>query len=574
MAASYQSNTAHNVIVRWVLDLKMKNIPIHYNTLLHRFSAGWFVLLAILHISFASQAQFVTDDFEGNGNISTWYGDDCAMDTAFANPHPQGLNASTTVLRYHDQGGQYANVRFDIPGNFDLTAQQLFSFKIYVPSSGLTGTAPNQVSLKLQNGVLGNPWSTQCEIIKPLQLNQWQTISFDFANDPYINLNPNSLPPLQRTDFNRVVIQVNGENNSFQVLAFIDDILFNGTPPTPSPYTQLVWSDEFNGNGLIDTSKWFHQTQLPAGGSWYNGEIQHYTNRLNNSYVANGALHIVAKKENFTAQGHTKSHTSARLNSKFAFTYGRVEVRAMLPTGIGTWPAIWMLGKNIDENGAYWDINGFGTTPWPACGEIDIMEHWGDNQNFVQSAMHTPSSFGGTINKGGQTIATASTAFHVYTLEWSPNKMVFSVDNRVHYTYDPPVKNASTWPFTGDQYLLLNIAIQPNILPAFTESTMLVDYVRVYQLDATSVADIVRPQGLRVYPNPTREQLTIELPLLISGPISVQLFNAQGQLLRSEQHLPTEQRLQFDALENLPAGLYFVQLQVDGRNYVARFHKV
>lgn len=535
--------------------------------------ANWFVFLAILHVSFTSQAQFISDDFEGNGNITSWYGDDCALNTGFANPQPHGLNTSATVLRYHDQGGQYANVRFDVSINIDFSTQQTFSLKIYVPNSGITGNAPNQVSLKLQNGSSPTPWSTQSEIIKPILLNQWQTITFDFANDPYVNLDPNSLPPIQRADFNRVVIQINGENNAFQVLAYLDDILFNGTPPTPSPYTQLVWADEFNGSGPLDTSKWFHQTQLPAGGSWYNGEIQHYTNRLTNSYVADGALHIVAKKENFTAQGHTKTHTSARLNSKFAFTNGRVEVRAKLPTGIGTWPAIWMLGKNIDENGGYWDINGFGNTPWPACGEIDIMEHWGENQNFVQSAMHTPSSFGGTINKGGQVIPTASSAFHVYALEWSPTMMVFSVNNRIHYTYDPTVKNASTWPFTTDQYLLLNIAIQPNILPSFTQSEMLVDYVRIYQLDVTGVAQIQNPKPLLTYPNPVNNKVTIELPGIFNQQISLRIFNAYGQLIRTEQRTTEVGFLLLEDLQTLPLGLYFVQIDVNGSYHFAKFIK-
>lgn len=104
-----------------------------------------------------------------------------------------------------------------------------------------------------------------------------------------------------------------------------------------------------------------------------------------------------------------------------------MEVRAKLPTGSGTWPAIWMLGKNINEDGAYWDNEGFGTTNWPACGEIDIMEHWGSNQNFVQSAMHTPSSFGGTVNHGGQTILTASSEFHVYSLDWYEDKWCFEL---------------------------------------------------------------------------------------------------------------------------------------------------
>lgn len=243
----------------------------------------------------------------------------------------------------------------------------------------------------------------------------------------------------------------------------------------------LIWADEFDIDGALNSNNWFHQTQLPAGGNWYNNEIQHYTNRRDNSYVSDGTLKIVAKKESFTDQGYTKQYTSARLNSKFAFTYGRIEVRAKLPKGVGTWPAIWMLGKNINENGAYWDNEGFGTTNWPACGEIDVMEHWGTNQNFVQSAMHTSSSYGGTINHGGQTIATVSSQFHTYALEWTSEKMVFSVDDVVHYTYNPSPKDSSTWPFDVDQYILLNIALEPSIAESFVQSSMEIDYVRVYQ---------------------------------------------------------------------------------------------
>ncbi len=246
------------------------------------------------------------------------------------------------------------------------------------------------------------------------------------------------------------------------------------------PAGNLVWSDEFNGTGAIDSSKWFQQTQLINGVSWHNGEIQHYTNRQTNSFENNGSLNIVAIKETFTDQGQTKQYTSARLNSKFAFKYGRVEVRAKLPSGIGTWPAIWMLGKNIIETGAFWSST-FGTAYWPACGEVDIMEHWGSNQNYVQSAMHTPSSYGNTANLGGQVVATASSQFHVYTLDWTAEKMVFSVDGVVHYTYNPTVKNANTWPFDSEQYVLLNLAILPSISQNYTSSAMEVDYIRIYK---------------------------------------------------------------------------------------------
>ena len=202
---------------------------------------------------------------------------------------------------------------------------------------------------------------------------------------------------------------------------------------------------------------------------------------MENSYVSDGTLKIVAKKEEFTDQGHTKQYTSARLNSKYAFTYGTVEVRAKLPTGVGTWPAIWTLGQNINEPGAYWQTQGLGTTAWPACGEIDIMEHWGSNQNFVQSALHTPSSWGATENHGGQVIPTASTEFHVYKMDWNAQRMVFSVDDTEHYTYNPTVKNADTWPFDAPQYLLLNVAIAQGVDSEFSETQMEIDYVRIYE---------------------------------------------------------------------------------------------
>lgn len=431
-----------------------------------------------------SQPQIARDNFEGNSTISTWLGDDCIMDNNFINPYSTGINTSSKVLKYSDVGGQYANVRFDAGFNFNLSLNSKFSLKLYVPSSGITGNANNQISLKLQNGLLASPWETQCEIIKPIVLNQWQTITFDFATDPYINLNATSGNPILRTDFSRVVIQINGENNNSNVLAFIDDFLYEpDSSSTSSPFNNLVWSDEFDGNGAVNTSNWFYQTQLPNGSGWYNGELQHYTNQQSNSFVSNGVLNIVAKKETFTDQGQTKQFTSARLNSKFAFKYGRVEVRAKLPTGAGTWPAIWMLGKNINEPGGYWAPTN-GTTNWPACGEIDIMEHWGTNQNVISSAIHFPIN--GNLNVGqyvtnAQYKAGVSSDFHIYAVEWTEQKVVFSVDGINHLTYNPSVKNQYTWPFNAEQYILLNVAIEPSVSNSFVQSAMEVDYVRVYQ---------------------------------------------------------------------------------------------
>ncbi len=251
-------------------------------------------------------------------------------------------------------------------------------------------------------------------------------------------------------------------------------------------YSDLVWSDEFNTNGAVNSNNWFHQTQLPAGGSWYNNEEQHYTNLLTNSFVNAGMLNIVAKKENFTDQGITKEYTSARLNSKFAFKYGRIDVRAKLPIASGTWPAIWMLGKNINEPGGYFSSS-FGTTNWPACGEIDIMEHGifpSQSINYVQSTLHTPSSYGGSVNNGGTIASDLANNYHVYSLNWSPFQMSFLLDGVVYYTYNPSIKDATTWPFDNEQYILLNVALGgvAGIIPSnYTQSSMLIDYVRVYQ---------------------------------------------------------------------------------------------
>jgi beta-glucanase (GH16 family) len=233
-------------------------------------------------------------------------------------------------------------------------------------------------------------------------------------------------------------------------------------------------------NSYIDKSKWFQQTLLPNGDSWYNNEQQHYTDRLSNASIYEGHLEITARKEIFTDQGVTKQYTSARLNSKFAFTYGRVEVRAQVPEGQGTWPAIWMLPKDINEVGAYFYLQGYGAQSWPDSGEIDILEHWGRNQNYAQSAIHSRSSFGNTVNLGGQPVPTMSSQLHTYSVDWTPEKLTFSVDGNEHYTYQPSVKNEQTWPFNRDYYLLLNFAIEKDIDPSFTRNTFFIDYVRIF----------------------------------------------------------------------------------------------
>ncbi|SNR69646.1 glycoside hydrolase family 16 protein [Lutibacter flavus] len=234
-------------------------------------------------------------------------------------------------------------------------------------------------------------------------------------------------------------------------------------------FKDLVFSDEFDTDGSPDDSKWGYDIGRGDNG-WGNGEKQYYTNRSENVIIEEGMLKITAKRENYEGAEYTS--TRMLTEGKFDFTYGKVEVRAKLPIGEGTWPAIWMLGSNIRTAG------------WPACGEIDIMEHWGHNHGNVQSAMHTPSSFGNTTNHGAQYLADVSTQFHVYVVEWDDQEIVFSVDGKEHYKYSPALKNSETWPYTANQFLILNVAMGGSwfsIDPNFVASTLEIDYVRVYQ---------------------------------------------------------------------------------------------
>ncbi len=262
---------------------------------------------------------------------------------------------------------------------------------------------------------------------------------------------------------NRMVVRAIQGNNP--ALAWYHT--FTTTKPTQTAaedFTNLIWSDDFNTDGAPDSAKWGYD--LGAGG-WGNNELQNYTSSSSNVIVSGGTLKITAKAQ---ALG-TANYTSTRLKSqgKFQFKYGKVEVRAKLPVGGGTWPAIWMLGDNITSVG------------WPACGEIDIMEHKGNFPNVIYGSLHYPGHSGGNSNSNTTTISGASTDFHIYKAIWSSSSIQFFVDNVMYHYF----ANTSSVPFNADFFLLLNVAMGGDfggtIDPAFVQSTMEVDYVKVYQ---------------------------------------------------------------------------------------------
>lgn len=243
-------------------------------------------------------------------------------------------------------------------------------------------------------------------------------------------------------------------------------------------FNELVWHDEFEGEGTPDPAFWNYDLGTGQGG-WGNNEVQSYTNQSSNVRRSGGKLVIEANKNN-------GAWTSARIKTqgKFNFTYGRVEFRAKLPKGAGTWPALWMLGESITTKG------------WPACGEIDVMEHVGRDAGKIHGTLHTPSSYGNTVNTNSTVVSDYGDNFHVYAAEWTPEAIRFYVDNTLFYTYAPVNKDAATWPFNDPQFIIINLAMGGNwgsdpqyetngqkngIDPALTTARFEVDYVRVYQ---------------------------------------------------------------------------------------------
>ena len=227
----------------------------------------------------------------------------------------------------------------------------------------------------------------------------------------------------------------------------------------------LVFFDEFNTAGAPDVSKWGYDLGNGSGG-WGNNELQYYTNRTENVTISNGTLKITAKKENFSGFGYT----SARMLTKNKFTtkYGKIEARIKLPAGVGTWPAFWMLGYNIDAVG------------WPACGEIDIMEHKGSDQNRVYGTLHHPGHSGGNGDGATTIVSNSTTDFNIYAVEWTASLIKFSVNGNVFYSFN----NNSSLPFNQNFFIILNVAMGGTfggpVDPAFNSATMEIDYVRVY----------------------------------------------------------------------------------------------
>lgn len=235
---------------------------------------------------------------------------------------------------------------------------------------------------------------------------------------------------------------------------------------------QLVWNDEFDYEGLPDSTKWTAET---GGHGWGNNELQYYTaGRLENARVKDGMLEIEAHREKMEGMDYSSARLITR--GKGNWQYGKIEVRAKLPKGVGTWPAIWMLAS---------------TQPlkWPDDGEIDIMEHVGFNQGFIHGSIHTKkyNHIIGTQKTDTTFLDDCSENFHRYQLEWNKDSVIVGIDDKPFFHAANDGTGYEAWPFDNKMFLLLNIAVggnwggQKGVDETIWPQKMVIDYVRVWQ---------------------------------------------------------------------------------------------
>lgn len=297
--------------------------------------------------------------------------------------------------------------------------------------------------------------------------------------------------------------------------------------PLFSQSYMMLWHDEFSTDGLPDAATWSYEEGLIR-----NDEAQYYTSRSENARVENGCLIIEARKEEYEGSHYTSASLNTR-NSNLLL-YGRVEVRAKIPTGRGMWPAIWMLGVNIDQ------------VSWPACGEIDIMENVGYDPDKIHGTVHTEAYNHMIGTQRGKTITVTKPYddFHIYAIEWRADRIDWYYDDQKYFTFKNEGTGVQTWPFAANFYLLINAAVggswggQEGIDDTIFPQQYLIDYVRVFEMydDPSGVENQgAAPSSFHLlpnYPNPFNGRTVIPFELARNSSVRFRIYAVNGNLLQ------------------------------------------
>lgn len=359
---------------------------------------------------------------------------------------------NASMVRTTSTGTIHFNIALDrtttVPVSVDYSLQDgtATTPRDYVNASGTITIPANQSSAEVAVQIKGDPTDTRQDNL---------VFTVNLSNPKSCTLGSNSA---QGT-----IVTEDGLN-------FVTD---NTGFSTPSTYAgmNLVWNEDFSSP--LNTSNWNYEIGNGSGG-WGNNELEYYTNSTKNVFVSNGNLIIEARKESIGGFNYSSGRLTTQ--NKKTFTYGRVDIRAKLPRGKGIWPALWMLGSNITSVG------------WPACGEIDIMEHLGHETNKSYGYLHYRNSAGTQGSKGTSYTLSGGNyyeQFHVFSMEWKLDEVKLYVDNNLLVTLNKS-EVGSTYPFNAPQFFILNVAVGGN-WPGSPDATttfpqrMIVDYIRVFQ---------------------------------------------------------------------------------------------
>lgn len=361
---------------------------------------------------------------------------------------------NASLARTATAGTMHFNVSLDrttsVPVSVDYTVQDgtATSPKDYTAATGTITIPANQPNAEVAVQIKGDPTDTRQDNLE---------FTVQLSNPKGCTLGVSSAKG--------TILAEDGLN-------FTTDNTGYSTPMTYPGYT-LLWNDEFAGASL-NTTNWNYETGNGSGG-WGNNELEYYTNSPKNVFVSNGNLIIEARKESIGGFNYSSARITTQ--NKKSFTYGRVDIRAKLPKGKGIWPALWMLGSNIN------------TVSWPACGEIDIMELLGQEPAKMYGTLHYGASSATHGSKGSSyTLPTGSfyDRFHVFSMEWKQDQIKLFVDDNLFLTLNKADVGSSPYPFNAPFFFIFNVAVGGN-WPGSPDATttypqrMIVDYVRVFQ---------------------------------------------------------------------------------------------